>query len=152
MGWAWYDVPPDVLPGITRSASLLADLLDEITGRDPVRAARTILGGFSQGAVMTLDVGLNYRPRLAGLVAMSGYLFDEARSFAYTDDAPPPVCLVHGAFDDVVAVTRGRDARRALKNHGITPEYEEFPMGHEISNESWGFVQAFVDSTLSRPA
>lgn len=148
MGWAWYDMPPDILPGVTRSAKLLEELLDELTDRDPARAARTVLGGFSQGAVMTLDVGLRYRPRLAGLVAMSGYLFDEARAFDY-HDAPPPVCLVHGAFDDVVQATRGREARRMLKKHAVEHVYEEFPMGHEISGDSWGFVQEFLGRTLT---
>ena len=37
-------------------------------------AEKVVLGGFSQGAAMTMYVGLQYPQRLAGLVALSGYL------------------------------------------------------------------------------
>ncbi len=148
-GWAWYGLPPDDRQGVERSADLLEKFLDEIIRGDEARAARTILGGFSQGAVMTLDVGLRYRPKLGGLVAMSGYLFDESRAFSGIDGLDtPPVCLVHGSHDEVVDVSRGRKAHDVLLKRGVDVRYQEFPMGHEINGESWGFVSRFLEERV----
>jgi phospholipase/carboxylesterase len=144
-GWVWYDIQGE---GFERSAGMLIAFLDSLVHGDPARAAKTILGGFSQGAVMTLDVGLRYRPRLAGLVAMSGYVMNVERAFDLPDDHTPPVCLVHGTHDDVVGVERGRAAEAALRAREVTLRYEEFPIGHEINAESWRFVQDFMVDTL----
>ena len=151
MGWAWFDAlgSSGHLQGLERSAGMLTGLLDELIKGDPARAAATTLGGFSQGAIMTLEVGFRYRPQLGGLVAMSGYLMDEARSFeGLPDGDAPPVCMVHGLHDDVIAVERGRKARAILEKHGVKTSYAEFEMGHGITDESWAFVNAFLEARL----
>jgi phospholipase/carboxylesterase len=148
MGWAWYDTPPNDRTGLARSAEKLIALLDEIVKGSPERARNTVLGGFSQGAVVTLDVGLRYRPMLGGLVAMSGYLMDEQRAFEFHDGLTPPVCLVHGLEDEVVAVERGRKARDILTARGVEVHYQEFLMGHEINPDSWAFVSGFLEERL----
>ncbi len=144
-GWAWFGMPPDQRPGLESSSLKLRTLLDEITQVDPARAASTILGGFSQGAVMALDVGLSYRPKLGGVLAMSGYLFDEARSFAgVADGDTPPVCMVHGIFDDVLPVERGRWARDILLARKVPLQYQEFEMAHASNGASWAVVRGYL--------
>src|SRR5215212_1819147 len=55
-----------------------SQLLDELLHKYNTPAARTVLGGFSQGGIMALEVGLRYPERLAGLVELSGALVADA--------------------------------------------------------------------------
>jgi phospholipase/carboxylesterase len=94
---------------------------------------RTILGGFSQGAVMTYALGLGRgRPRPAALIALSGFI-PSAPGFEVDLSAPlPPVVIGHGTYDDVIGVEWGRAARELLTNAGADVLYRESPMGHSI--------------------
>ncbi len=148
-GWAWYGMAHEYQAGaIRRSAGLIAGLLDELTGGAPTAAARTVLGGFSQGGVMSLAVGLSRRPHLAGILCMSGYLFDADEAFA-GGHAGAPICVVHGTEDDVVPVRRAHEARRVLHERNVPLDYEEFFMGHEITPASWSYVLTFLQRVLS---
>jgi phospholipase/carboxylesterase len=108
--------------------------LDAVTAEAGVPPERTVLGGFSQGAVMTYALGLGPgRPRPAGLVALSGFMPNVA---GFELDLSPPlprVAVGHGAADPVIAVEWGRDARDRLEAAGADLVYLEAPrMGHTI--------------------
>ena len=70
-GFSWYDFSGDVGSGVCRSRALLFQLLDDQKARG-FPTERTILGGFSQGGLMTIDVGLRYPHLFAGLIGISG--------------------------------------------------------------------------------
>jgi phospholipase/carboxylesterase len=94
---------------------------------------RTILGGFSQGAVMAYALGLGTgRPRPAALIALSGFI-PSVPGFELDLTPPlPPVAIGHGIYDDVIGVEWGRAARELLANAGADVLYRESPMGHSI--------------------
>jgi phospholipase/carboxylesterase len=94
---------------------------------------RTILGGFSQGAVMTYALGLGRgRPRPAAVIALSGFV-PSVPGFELDLTPPlPPVAIGHGMYDDVIGVEWGRAARELLANAGADVLYRESPMGHSI--------------------
>jgi phospholipase/carboxylesterase len=96
--------------------------------------ARTVLGGFSQGAVMTYALGLGAgRPRPAALVALSGFV-PAAPGFELELSPPlPPVAIGHGDLDPVISVEWGRRARDLLRAAGAEPLYRESQhLGHSI--------------------
>src|SRR2546429_7728417 len=68
-GYSWYDFAQDIVPGVVRSRKLLFELLDDLRGRG-FPTEQTILGGFSQGCLMSLEVGLRYPYRFAGIVGI----------------------------------------------------------------------------------
>src|SRR5215469_5368585 len=74
IGHAWYEMDAEQPRTLRESRKQLTGLLDEVRTRFKVPLDRTFLSGFSQGAVMTLEVGLRYSERLAGLIALSGYM------------------------------------------------------------------------------
>lgn len=136
-GAHWYAVReigyPD--PGtfdetFTRASSWLGSLALE-TGIPP---ERTVLGGFSQGAVMTFALGLGAtRPRPAAMIALSGFV-PTVPGFELDLTPPlPPVAIGHGALDPVISVEWGRRARDLLEEAGTSPVYAEAPhLGHSI--------------------
>jgi phospholipase/carboxylesterase len=95
--------------------------------------ARAVLGGFSQGAVMSYALGLGEgRPRPAAIVALSGFI-PTVEGFSL-DLAPPlpPVAIGHGTFDPVISVEWGRRARATLEDAGAEVLYREYPLPHTI--------------------
>lgn len=124
--------------------------LDGLAAELGVEPRRTILGGFSQGAVMTWALGLGKeRPRPAGLVALSGFVPTvEGLELDLTSPAPK-VVIGHGTLDPVISVEWSRSARDLLREAGIEPVYRETPsMGHTIDPELLRELPGWIDSVL----
>ena len=95
---------------------------------------RTVLGGFSQGAVMTYALGLaRGRPQPAALVALSGFIPTvEGLDLDLDDRLRLPVAIGHGTYDPVIRVEWGRQARERLEAAGAAVTYRESPLPHGI--------------------
>src|SRR5476649_1844041 len=74
-GFSWFDYPNNIAPGVFRSRKLLFELLDDLRTKG-FPAEQITLGGFSQGCLMAIDVGLRYPHKFAGLVGISGWVFE----------------------------------------------------------------------------
>lgn len=144
-GFTWFEGWPAERNSIVRSRSLLLEFIDQIAGRYPTPAGKMILSGFSQGGLMSLDAGFRTRQPLAGIVVMSGALYEED----LPEFKPMPVLIVHGTEDDMIPVLAARRARRVLEQHGIEPEYHEFAMGHFVTPESMAVVADFIRRCLA---
>ena len=102
----------------------------EETGVPP---EQTVLGGFSQGAVMTYALGLGRgRPRPAGLIALSGFI-PSVEGFELELSAPlPPSAIGHGTYDPVISVEWSRRAKAQLEQAGADVLYREYPLPHAV--------------------
>jgi len=112
----------------------VAGWLDELPASTGVPLEATVLGGFSQGAVMAYALGLGLaRPSPAALVALSGFV-PQAPGFSL--DLPGhrdvPVAIGHGSLDRVIPVEFGRAAARQLTDAGLEVDYRESSMPHAI--------------------
>jgi phospholipase/carboxylesterase len=92
-----------------------------------------VLGGFSQGGVMSYSVGLGAgRPRAAALVVFSSFMPTVA-GFELDLSLPlPPIAIGHGTLDPVIGVEWGRRARAVLESAGADVMYRETAMGHQL--------------------
>ena len=144
-GFTWFDGWPPEKSSIVHSRDLLLQFIDEMVTQYPTPPGKIVLCGFSQGALMSIDVGFRTRQKLAGIVAMSGGVYEK--------DLPPfskdiPVLMVHGTADDVIPVLVAHRARRIMEQHGVEPAYYEFPMGHHVTAESMAVVSEFIRRCL----
>ena len=137
-GKAWYDFQQNN-KGYFESKQLLNDWLQSLEKETSIPLSQTILSGFSQGAAMTLDVGLHLP--LAGLVALSGYLHPVTE---VVKSAIAPILLVHGRQDAVVPLSAAQKARDSLLAMGAKVQYQEFDMGHEIRPEVIALIRNFI--------
>ena len=126
----------DRLPG---PGDLLRDLpradrwLDATLARARHRPRRTVLGGFSQGGVMSYAVGLGGGgPAPRAIVAMSGFIPTVEGFELELEPRRVPVAIAHGAQDPIIGVEFGRDARDRLTEAGADVLYREYPMGHTV--------------------
>jgi phospholipase/carboxylesterase len=108
---------------------------------DGLPHARVVLGGFSQGAVLALAVGLGAgRPRPAAVVAFSGFV-PEVDGWSLGEGPWPPIAIGHGTLDPVIPIELARAAHARLLAAGATVLYREYPLGHGIDP---GFVAELV--------
>ena len=154
-GAHWYAVreigypdPSTFLPTFEAVGAWL-DNLRETTG---LGAERTVLGGFSQGAVMTYALGLGQgRARPAALVAMSGFV-PTVPGFELDLASPlPRVAIGHGTFDDVISVEWGRRARVELEAAGAEPLYREYPLPHAVDPRFLAELEPWISAALGAP-
>jgi len=107
------------------------DALPEALG---VPVERTVLGGFSQGAVMSYALGLGEgRPKPAGIVALSGFIPTVPGLWALDESLDGyPAALGHGTFDPIIEVDFGREAKQRLEDAGADVLWRESPIPHTI--------------------
>jgi phospholipase/carboxylesterase len=116
--------------------------LDDFLTRQDVPHERAVLGGFSQGGVMSYTLGLGAgRPRPAGIMALSSFI-PSVDGFELGDAAGLPVAIGHGTYDPVIGVEFGREARDRLTEAGADVTYRESPMPHSIDP---GFLRELPD-------
>jgi phospholipase/carboxylesterase len=134
-GWHWYVIRQVGLPDPETfhvTYALVGSWLDELLAEHGIPLERTILGGFSQGAVMAHPLGEGIdRPRPAGVIALSGFI-PTVEGFELGDVTGLPVAIGHGTYDPVIGVDFGRDARDRLTRAGADVTYRESPMPHTI--------------------
>ena len=152
-GRHWYAVPRVGFPDPATFAATYADLtalLDRQLAEHGVGWDRTVVGGFSQGAVMSYAVGLGAgRPLPAGILAMSGFI-PTVDGWTMREDGLQgfPVAIAHGSMDPVISVEFARSARDQLEAAGADVLYRESPMSHTIDPRVIPDLQAWVQDRV----
>jgi phospholipase/carboxylesterase len=136
-GYHWYPVARVGYPDpdtFAQSRSMLAAFHDELWERTGLTAAQTVLGGFSQGTVMSYATALSAdRPAPAGVLAMSGFIPSvDGWEPQLADRKSMRVLISHGRLDPVIPVQFGQQARDVLVAGGLPVDYREFEGGHNI--------------------
>lgn len=143
-GKAWYNLESNRFDGLTESRQALREYVLGLEAQTQIPLNKTVLGGFSQGGAMSLDVGLTLP--LAGIFALSGYLHFQPES---SDSSPPPILMVHGTQDQVIPIALAREAKNVLQSIGAMVDYQELAMGHEISPPVLVRLQTFLKTVSS---
>jgi phospholipase/carboxylesterase len=134
-GAHWYIVPRVGYPDTASFAEGFATLAGFV---DSLPHERIVIGGFSQGAVMSYAVGLGRgRPRPTALIAFSGFIPDVDAWELDTEQPFPPIAIGHGTYDPIIPVEFAHRALATLEAAGATVLYRESPINHAIDP---GFV------------
>jgi phospholipase/carboxylesterase len=136
-GYSWYDFTGDISSGVVRSRKLLFEILD--SQRDEgFPSEQTVLGGFSQGCLMSIEAGLRYPHRLAGIVGISGYVCDPERLLEELSPVAfhQRLLVTHGVLDPLIPFAEVREQINLLKGAGLHIEWHEFRKAHTIAGEA----------------
>lgn len=153
---AWYDILGANLVdrqddrGIQKSEWAITALIDNEVARG-IPYERIVLAGFSQGCAMALHTGLRLQHRLAGIMAMSGYLplADRFPAERHAANATTPIFMAHGTQDPVVVLQRGEDSRDALAKLGHPVEWHTYPMQHSVHPQEIADIGRFLTKVLA---
>ena len=153
---AWYDIfganllsQQDAV-GIKRSEHAIAALIDRELDRG-IPLQNVVLAGFSQGCAMALHTGLRYKQKLAGIVALSGYL-PLANSLAHERsqaNANTPIFMAHGTHDPVVVMDRGEVSKNTLIALGYSVQWRTYAMAHSVHPEELADISKFLKEVLA---
>jgi phospholipase/carboxylesterase len=123
--------------------------LDGFLDEHGIAHDRTVLGGFSQGAVMAYAFALGKgRPRPAALIALSGFI-PTVDGFELDLSEIPPVAIGHGTYDPIISVEFGRRARQLLEEAGASVLYREYPLPHAIDPSFLTELRAWLARTAA---
>jgi phospholipase/carboxylesterase len=138
--------PAEVPPGLAAARAQVVASLDALGAP----AERTVIGGFSQGAMLATDVVLRTDRRFAGLIVLSGALICERE---WTELMPArrglPIFQSHGADDPLLPFTLAMRLRALWEQAGADVSFVSFAGGHEIPPEVRAGAQAFLWSRFS---
>jgi phospholipase/carboxylesterase len=159
-GRAWWpigdfarDRPADrgdeVPGGLSEARRDVLAWLDERRAGGELSPARTVIGGFSQGAMLAVDAALEWEARPAGLIVMSGGPVDEARWIRRLRERAPEIVFVsHGRRDPLLAFGAAERVRDRFERAGSDVTFVPFDGGHTIPRA----VVAELTATLRRLA
>jgi phospholipase/carboxylesterase len=123
--------------GMPESSQLLEELVSEVSRRLKIPATRMLLGGFSQGSMITTDVALRLSERPAGLCVFSGSLIAEEKWQSLAQKRGPlPVLQSHGTFDPILPYVGAEALRALLQGAGLEVQFLRFDGPHTIPYEA----------------
>lgn len=156
---AWYDILGADLSrredetGLRKSQALVEYLIEEEKARG-IPASRIVLAGFSQGCAMTLQTGLRYPEKLAGLLCLSGYLplHTLVPDERHAANQRTPIYLAHGRLDPVIPIDRAEKSRDILVSLGYLVEWHAYMMPHSVCPEEIDDISAWLKRVLAQVA
>jgi phospholipase/carboxylesterase len=153
---AWYDIiGRDLMDqedgsGIHKSAAAIVELIEKEASRG-IAYDKIVLAGFSQGCAMVLHIGLRFPHKLAGIIALSGYLplATSVNIEKHSANANTPIFMAHGIYDPVVALDRAQASYAMLGKMGYQVDWNEYPMEHSVNHEELMDISRFLQEVLA---
>ena len=156
-GLKWFEVYPDGVPfskatkiqkelvkeQFHTSSELIKSHIYELSNRFKIPTKNIFLLGFSQGSMMSIEVSLNFKESLAGLISLSGRVFTEY--FEYISKNKFPILVVHGDNDEIIPKNRYYETCEILEKLNFKVEKHLINnMGHTISPEVIEIIKIFL--------
>jgi predicted esterase len=101
---------------------------------------KVFLGGFSQGAALSLFTGLSSNLQISGIIALSGYLPKNIKHSAPKD---PPIIAIHGEEDDIIGIDIAKKSYLELQKSKDF-FFKSYNMAHEVIYEEIIDVKNFL--------
>jgi phospholipase/carboxylesterase len=141
--------PAEVPDGLYTARAQVDALLGEVERTLGPAPGQLVLGGFSQGAMLSLDVGLHTTRPLSGLLLMSGtHIAANDWAARFAGRAGLPVFMSHGLADEILPFALADRLRETLAKGGLSVEWVPFRGGHGIPQDVVDRAGAFLERVL----
>lgn len=155
-GYAWYDISfennekyMDIDQAI-ESRNALVDFIDRIVVQENLDATNVFIAGFSQGAILSYSIALNFPEKVKNVMILSGYPeykiigdFDRSKDFSHLN-----FYVSHGTEDAILPVEAARLGEELLIELNIKNQYHEYRSGHGIVPQNYFDLMAFIQKAL----
>ncbi|CAL2061401.1 alpha/beta hydrolase [Tenacibaculum sp. 190524A05c] len=152
-GYAWYAINFDAdenkfsdIGQAKSSVQKISDFIDDL--KKMYAPKKTFLLGFSQGAILSYALSLNFPNKVQHVVALSGYLNEELLPNSISNDIETDYYISHGSVDQVIPVTWARKAPEYLSNLNLSNQFSEYPVGHGVAPQNFYSFKEWIDSRL----
>lgn len=155
-GYSWYDISfennekyMDAEQALA-SRNALVEFIDEIINHEKLDSSNVFIAGFSQGAILSYSIALNFPDKVKNVMILSGYPefkiigdFNQEQDFSNLN-----FFVSHGTEDVVLPIEAGRLGEQILIDLNIKNEYHEYRSGHGIVPQNYHDLIAFINRSL----
>jgi len=157
-GFKWFEAYPDgvhidkasadqklnVKKQFENSCQLIINYIQELSKEYNVKLNKIFLLGFSQGSMISLEVGTKFKESLAGIISLSGRIY--SKNFV-EGNRKVPILVIHGSDDEIISPKRYYETCKILEENNYNFEkYLINNMGHSINVEVSEIAKNFIKS------
>lgn len=148
-GWTWYGEPPYQKAGVLKIREKMFALLADLEAQG-WRSEDIFLFGFSQGCLVSADIGMNYPRRLGGVVGISGYFhfFPRWKRNLTDDSRRTPWMFTHGRQDDILKIEETKFGVGKLKDAGLKVRWHEMDKEHVLETREYPLIRRWLRENL----
>ncbi|MDG2074110.1 MAG: alpha/beta hydrolase-fold protein [Polaribacter sp.] len=155
-GYAWYAITLDAndekfsdLDEARQSLTKIADFIDYVKTTYKTDSNKTFLLGFSQGAILSYALSLNYPNRVNHVISLSGYINEELTPKSVSElNITTDYYISHGTVDQVLPVDWARKAPVYLNENNLKNVYSEYPVGHGVAPQNFYSFKSWIEDRL----
>lgn len=145
------DLSNEVPKGLAPVRERMLAFLNEVEQKYSAGPRKTILGGFSQGAMLSCDLMLRTAQPYAGLIQLSGTLITKQEWVPLLQKRKSvPVFQSHGTQDEILPYIGGEGLRDTLTHAGFSVEWHSFRGGHEIPRTVLQRLGPFITKAVNQ--
>ena len=142
--YSWFELLPSELglryksEEVIQTANDIATFAYQISEKYNVNKDKIFLGGFSQGAILSLGTGVMFEDKFAGIICLSGSFYREFGSLLNQRKNPSAlnVFLSHGRNDTVLPFKEVEDYVKFIRDKGGTVEAKYYDSAHAVSAQN----------------
>ena len=151
-GYQWFDLTSEkeeiILEKSLGAEEKLSKFLDQVFDNFQIMPSKLALVGFSQGCMMSIQVGLKKKEQINCIVGYSGKVINQ-KHLSTNIKSKPKIFLMHGANDTIVAPTYLLEAKEYLNKYGLKTKTKLFQnCEHKIPVEGSSLGLAFLKKNL----
>ena len=151
-GYQWFDLTSDKEAVILEKSLIVEEklntFLDQVFDNLQLEPNNLALVGFSQGCMMSIQVGLKRKKQINCLIGYSGKVMNQ-KHLANNINSKPKIFLMHGENDTIVPPTHLLEAKEYLKNQGLKIKTKMFEdCEHRIPVEGASLGLGFLRKNL----
>jgi len=148
VGFQWFDLqdqaPEQILAKSLVAENKLNKVIDEVKEKNNLKANEIIIGGFSQGCMITLQTGIKRKDKINSIIGYSGRIIS-TEHLSQNINARPNVILMHGDIDQIVTIDSFLEAKEFFGKHNYKVETKVFNnCEHRISTEGSSLGLQFI--------
>ena len=162
IGYQWFDLYPNgvyiaeagpkefeqIKKEVNESVIKIINTIDQYCKSLKITYQDCFLMGFSQGGIMTFEVGNYLNQKLAGLGILSGRIISNTK-INNENLLQTPIFISHGEKDDVIPIKNYHQATKFLNKNNCNFESQTITQdGHNISPETITLLQKFIKKIL----
>ena len=147
-GYQWFDLSQDneeyIINKSKKNEIILKKFLNEIKKKFSLPNSKICLSGFSQGCMMSINVGLSSDEKFSGILGFSGKIISK-KELSKRITHKPEILLIHGENDDIVSCVKSLEAKDFLERNKVSVKLEIIKnCGHHIPIEASSIGLKFI--------
>ena len=152
-GYQWFDLTSEneeiILEKSLKAEEKLNKFLDQVLDDFQLSPSNLALVGFSQGCMMSIQVGLKKKEKINSLIGYSGKIINK-KNLANNINSKPKIFLMHGDNDKIVSPVHLLEAKEYLNRHGMKIKTKIFKdCDHQIPVEGSSLGLEFLKKNFS---